>query len=709
MKRLKTVRSVIRLPALALLIAATLLCLCTLSSETKSRFDYPPILAGNYTDTMVRQFDTVNLSASAHDSNPDGSIICYMFDRNSDGQWDDSCVSATILRIANPSGGPLKVIWGARDNEDVLTCDTFIINFNRVPVGLAMIYPRDSATWASYDPNSGKGSVSLSFSATDADNDPLYYTLLLGKDSSNFVQVYQGSATSYAALSLDTVSSYYWRLNAADPLGQTVTAGGRFRTGRISPIPLNGLVAWYPFNGDAKDESGNGNSGTVYGATLTINRFGRINEAYGFNGTTNYINNGNNSAIKIQNSITISLWANLNAKPPINSSYSLISKNENGGYGLFASNDSGKNVMKTFFWINGKYQDSKISLTMINVNVWYHIVAAFDGNVNKMYLNGIKMDSLSANGLISNVEYPLLIGANPGPSGQSNYMNGKLDDIRIYNRALSEQEIQALYHEGGYVPPLVKPTLSACGVDSTSIRVQWSKIFGATCSVLESAAAKTGPFSQRYSGADTTFAHTGLTKDQQVWYRVKATNAMQQSEWSDTVGAAANDKKEYWMQAQVSTSNTIEYHGNNPNGNGTASGGDATNKPSWCPYNVWSVWAGGNPVHYSVSLPSDIKLPVFLIVHATGTANESNWQNETYLYLKINSKIIYDGTAHWFDYNFTDNKPFFTALINEQGTGLGNALVGNNVDIYIGASTGGTTRICIHGIEVRSSVAEYHF
>jgi hypothetical protein len=62
-------------------------------------------------------------------------------------------------------------------------------------------------------------------------------------------------------------------------------------------VPANGLVGWWPFNGNANDESGNGNNGTVNGATLTTDRFGNANSAYDFDGVSNYIDCGPLNAI----------------------------------------------------------------------------------------------------------------------------------------------------------------------------------------------------------------------------------------------------------------------------------------------------------------------------------------------------------------------------------------------------------------------------
>src|SRR3990167_996949 len=73
-------------------------------------------------------------------------------------------------------------------------------------------------------------------------------------------------------------------------------------------IPIQGLVAYYPFNGNTNDESGNGNNGTLYGPTLTTDRFGNPNKAYSFNGTSDYIRVSDSQSLDIGDSLTITAW-----------------------------------------------------------------------------------------------------------------------------------------------------------------------------------------------------------------------------------------------------------------------------------------------------------------------------------------------------------------------------------------------------------------
>ena len=82
-----------------------------------------------------------------------------------------------------------------------------------------------------------------------------------------------------------------------------------------SYVPSNGLVGWWPFNGNANDESGNGNNGTVNGVTLTTDRFGVVNKAYNFDGVNDWIEISDNNLLDLNNELTLSAWINTNSNP----------------------------------------------------------------------------------------------------------------------------------------------------------------------------------------------------------------------------------------------------------------------------------------------------------------------------------------------------------------------------------------------------------
>jgi len=312
--------------------------------------------------------------------------------------------------------------------------------FDRTPAGIVMIAPGDSGAWASYDAAKGTGSVAFSFSATDPDGDTLTYALLLGKDSANLAQVYQGRTGSYTALSLDTTSIYYWRLTSADPMQQTVTASGKFLTGRISPIPTDGLVAYYPFNGNANDESGNGNDGTVYGATLTVDRFGVNSKAYYFDGASSI---GGLSTVLPGSTLarTICAWVRIDQSG--GDQNKIIFMYGGSPYYWFHLYLSGTSPSIGF----STYGVALDTVNKMNDGKWHLLSGTFSDSLT-ISVDGIQIGNPSATqvpAVASSLSW--IIGKDPW--GGTKY-KGSIDDIRIYNRALTDQEIQALYHENGW-------------------------------------------------------------------------------------------------------------------------------------------------------------------------------------------------------------------------------------------------------------------
>jgi hypothetical protein len=221
-----------------------------------------------------------------------------------------------------------------------------------------------------------------------------------------------------------------------------------------SYIPQNGLVGWWPFNGNANDESGNGNNGINNGANLTIDRYGNLNKAYNFNGQSNFISvNGSNFNFPLNQSFSISIWVkNSNYCSDINYCGGFLSKqgittNDNGiGFQVGFDNT---NKVKFEYNTNLIIQPPVhfYNSSSLVVNNWSNIVCIVEKNNNqiRIYYNGV-LEGTYNNSWISNSSSnsnPLYFGMLRG----SNYFyNGALDDIGIWNRAISQQEITALYN-----------------------------------------------------------------------------------------------------------------------------------------------------------------------------------------------------------------------------------------------------------------------
>jgi hypothetical protein len=210
-----------------------------------------------------------------------------------------------------------------------------------------------------------------------------------------------------------------------------------------SYVPTNGLVGWWPFNGNANDESGNGNHGTVNGATLTTDRNGNVNSAYSYNASSiqNIIVNSSQSLDNCSN-LSINLWVNLSSSL-INHWNRYINKAEsNSGYQyVFANNWTG-----LYFYYNNQFY---LSNTLPPTNGWHMLSVTFNyqnngtNNYCRFYVDGYLTDSFLTTNTITPIAGILSIGSEP------NLLNctpdGNLDDIAIYNRALTQQEITALY------------------------------------------------------------------------------------------------------------------------------------------------------------------------------------------------------------------------------------------------------------------------
>lgn len=209
----------------------------------------------------------------------------------------------------------------------------------------------------------------------------------------------------------------------------------------------DGLVAYYPFNGNARDESGKQNHGTVNGASLAKDRAGN-NTAYSFDGTGNNITFDKVPTTAIDN-FSISLWASvgsLNQKATfISNGYDDGTKNDGYsiGMGLNYAN-SGKYLTAI---LNGydKFISIETGYTFINTD-WVHVVMIQNNGVNKFYVNNKLVSTIT---VTLSQKYPTKFSIGSGTTGgpTPRFFKGSLDDIRIYNRVLTPAEISVLSKE----------------------------------------------------------------------------------------------------------------------------------------------------------------------------------------------------------------------------------------------------------------------
>jgi len=219
----------------------------------------------------------------------------------------------------------------------------------------------------------------------------------------------------------------------------------------------NGLVAYYPFNGNANDYSGNGNNGTVNGAVLATDRFGTVSSCYSFIGNNNGSNNSyisvpSSSALQLTTNLTLSVWI----KKTTNLIYGVVlCKGDNTENSYSLSYDT-RGVGGIDFNKQGTY--NMVSSYQALPNEWVQVVCTLFGANASVYYNGLFL----TNGIgvtLGKGNKTLTFGT---ILSESISFFGLLDDIRIYNRALSSNEVAQLYAIES-TPPLVGMALIPAG------------------------------------------------------------------------------------------------------------------------------------------------------------------------------------------------------------------------------------------------------
>jgi len=243
-----------------------------------------------------------------------------------------------------------------------------------------------------------------------------------------------------------------------------------------SYVPANGLVGWWPFNGNANDESGNGNNGTVNGATLTTDRNGNVNAAYSFDGVNDNIDVADNVGFGflLNNSYTVNHWVFLN--------------NTTGTQNFIGQGD-GEGQYQNRFWRSylnqGNYKihirgngsdpfDTYCTSPVQSTGQWVMMTMVRNYNSNLvLYINGIQvMSQQDITGSASNFTQTrnILFGCffDAAQNSNSNFLNGSLDDIGIWNRALTPCEIQALHNSGNNGLTLTTSATNLCVSDGSA-------------------------------------------------------------------------------------------------------------------------------------------------------------------------------------------------------------------------------------------------
>ena len=209
------------------------------------------------------------------------------------------------------------------------------------------------------------------------------------------------------------------------------------------------------------DQSGNNLTGTIVGATWTTS--GRYGNALSFNGVSSYVDLGNPVALHLTGSMTLEAWIKAVANPSDDGQ--IIAKSNGAGWQLKTSPDTGPHTFGVKVSASSSVGVQRYSTTVPALGTWYHIAGVYDAAAGTLstYVNGA-LDNGTLRGTVPAAQIDQSVNVNIGRRTGGLYFNGLIDEVRIYNRALSQAEIQVdMATPVGSTPPppdTTPPTVS---------------------------------------------------------------------------------------------------------------------------------------------------------------------------------------------------------------------------------------------------------
>ena len=341
-------------------------------------------------------------------------------------------------------------------------------------------------------------------------------------------------STTFDPGSLASATTYYWRVDTFNGAAWITGPVWTFTTMPVITVADPNLVGWWTFDegagATAADWSGHGNHGKIEGSPQWVDGFDGT--ALKFDGVDDLVNCGDLPSLSITGNITVMCWIKVAA---FNRSWETILAKGDNSYRMSRGPQYGSAI---HFGCNGPSGGNLSGFTTVTTDTWRHVALVYDG-VNKIiYIDGVEDTRVASAGDISVSTYPLYIGAN-SQQGSRN-LTGLVDDVRIYNKALTPADIQLVRRIDLKKAWNPKPVDGSTRDVETAAPLTWSRGDNATQHAV-------------YFGTDATAVADANSSDTTGVYRGQQAAAS----YTPAEGVAWGGGPYYWRVDEINNDSTV--------------------------------------------------------------------------------------------------------------------------------------------------------
>jgi fibronectin type 3 domain-containing protein len=346
---------------------------------------------------------------------------------------------------------------------------------------------------------------------------------LNGQPSPNFTQIatVNGTTTTYKDTNVSPGTFYGYQVRAFDAAGNLSPYSNT--ADATTPAAPLGLVAAYAFDEGSgttvTDSSGNGNNGTITNATWSTS--GEYGDALSFNGTSALVTIPNSASLQLSSGMTLEAWVN---PTTVNSNWRDVIYKANDNFYLEATSTSSSHPDAGVI-AGGTYADA-FGPAALTAGAWSFLTETYDGSTLRLYVNGTLVASTAHTGPIATSTNPLQIG---GDSLYGQYFAGLIDNVRVYNTALSASQIQGDENSpiGG---PSAPGALTANAVTAGEVDLSWTASTDAKANITgydveRCQGSGCTNFTQIATPTGTTYQDTTVSANLTYNYRVRAADS----------------------------------------------------------------------------------------------------------------------------------------------------------------------------------------